>query len=153
MSLARDLRDEAIDVSGSGTDRDGAQRDWWPAVRRGFAGRCPHCGEGKMFRAYLKVNESCPACGEELHHQRADDAPPYLTIFFVGHVVAAMLMIADERWPQLDMWIHMVLWPLVAILMSLWLLPRFKGALIGYQWALKMHGFGTALPAAAERNR
>ena len=101
-----------------------------------------------MFRAYLKVNDACPECGEELHHQRADDAPPYLTIFFVGHVVAAMLMIADERWPQLDMWIHMVLWPLVAILMSLWLLPRFKGALIGYQWALKMHGFGTALPAA-----
>ena len=67
-----------------------------------------------MFRAYLKVNDACPACGEELHHQRADDAPPYLTIFIVGHVVAAMLMIADERWPQLDMWIHMVLWPLVA---------------------------------------
>lgn len=147
MSVVRDLREEAAAFPAE------ADRAWWPAVRRGFAGRCPHCGEGKIFRAYLKVNDACPACGEELHHQRADDAPPYLTIFIVGHIVAAFLMIADERWPQLDMWIHMVLWPLVAILMSLWLLPRVKGALIGYQWALRMHGFGTTLPSAASRSK
>ena len=145
MTMARDLRETPI-VSAADSDRP-----WWPAARRGFAGRCPHCGEGEMFHAYLKVNDSCPDCGEELHHQRADDAPPYLTIFIVGHVVAAFLMIADRQWPQLDMWIHMVLWPLVAILMSLWLLPRVKGALIGYQWALRMHGFGTTLPAAESR--
>jgi uncharacterized protein (DUF983 family) len=24
----------------------------------------------------------------------------------------------------------------------LWLLPRVKGALVGYQWAMRMHGFG-----------
>ncbi len=106
-----------------------------------------------MFRAYLKVNDACPKCGEEFHHQRADDAPPYLTIFIVGHIVAAMLMIADEQWPQLDMWIHMVLWPLVATLMCLWLLPGVKGALIGYQWALRMHGFATTLPAVASRSK
>jgi uncharacterized protein (DUF983 family) len=116
-------------------------RDWKQAARRGFAMRCPHCGEGEMFHAYLKVSEACPKCGEELHHQRADDAPPYVTIFIVGHVVAAMLMVADGHYPELPMWIHMVVWPLVATLMSLWLLPRIKGALIGYQWALRMHGF------------
>ncbi len=147
MTLARDAREANVAAA---TEDD---RAWWPAVRRGFAGRCPHCDEGKIFRAYLKVNDDCPVCGEELHHQRADDAPPYLTIFIVGHVVAAMLMIADDRWPQLDMWIHMVLWPLVAILMSLWLLPRVKGALIGYQWALRMHGFGTTLPSAESRSK
>jgi uncharacterized protein (DUF983 family) len=147
MTLARDVREEA---SASAPEVD---RPWWPAVKRGFAGKCPHCGEGAMFRAYLKVNDACPNCGEEFHHQRADDAPPYLTIFIVGHIVAAMLMIADEQWPQLDMWIHMVLWPLVATLMCLWLLPGVKGALIGYQWALRMHGFATTLPAVASRSK
>lgn len=147
MSLARDMREEAI------ASPQDSGRACWPAVRRGFAGHCPQCGEGKMFRAYLKVNDECPKCGEELHHQRADDAPPYLTIFIVGHIAAGMLMFADEQWPQLDMWIHMIVWPLVAILMSLWLLPRVKGALIGYQWALRMHGFGTTLPSAASRSK
>ncbi|MDB5569387.1 MAG: hypothetical protein JWN93_570 [Hyphomicrobiales bacterium] len=126
---------------------DEAPRDWWLAIRRGFAMRCPHCNEGRIFGRYLKVNDRCEACGEELHHHRADDAPPYLTIFFVGHVVAAMLMVADERWPDLNMGWHMVVWPALAIVLSLWLLPRFKGALIAYQWALRMHGFETALPS------
>ncbi|MDP2359000.1 MAG: DUF983 domain-containing protein, partial [Beijerinckiaceae bacterium] len=147
MTLARDTRQEAT------ASPDEADRPRWPAIRRGFAGRCPQCGEGKIFRAYLKVNDACPSCGEEFHHQRADDAPPYLTIFIVGHVVAAMLMIADDQWPQLDMWIHMILWPLVAILMSLWLLPGIKGALISYQWALRMHGFATTLPSVASRSK
>lgn len=147
MTLARDMREEAPASS------DEADRPCWPAIRRGLAGHCPQCGEGKIFRAYLKVNDECPSCGEELHHQRADDAPPYLTIFIVGHVVTAMLMIADDYWPQADMWIHMVLWPLVAILMSLWLLPLIKGALINYQWALRMHGFGTTLPSVASRSK
>ncbi len=147
MTSASDMRQEAP------ASPDEADRPCWPAIRRGFAGHCPQCGEGKIFRAYLKVNDDCPSCGEEFHHQRADDAPPYLTIFIVGHVVAAMLMIADDAWPQLDMWIHMVLWPLVAILMSLWLLPGVKGALINYQWALRMHGFGTTLPSVASRSK
>jgi uncharacterized protein (DUF983 family) len=147
MTLARNAREEAVASEAE------ADRAWWPAARRGFAGRCPHCNEGQIFRAYLKVNDSCPECGEELHHQRADDAPPYLTIFIVGHVVAAMLMIADERFPAFPMWGHMVLWPAVAIVMSLWLLPRVKGALIGYQWALRMHGFGTTLPSAESRSK
>lgn len=142
MSMASDLTEATAHV-------EEAPRDWRVAARRGFAQRCPACGEGGVFHAYLKVNDACPHCGEELHHQRADDAPPYLTIFFVGHVVIALLMIVDERWPQSPMWAHMVGWPIVAIAMSLWLLPRFKGALIGYQWALRMHGFGTALPSAS----
>jgi uncharacterized protein (DUF983 family) len=33
--------------------------------------------------------------------------------------------------------------------MSLALLPRVKGALIGWQWALRMHGFG-GTPAEAK---
>lgn len=147
MTLARDMRQEAS------ASADESDRPCWPAIRLGFSGRCPQCGEGKIFRAYLKVNDECPSCGEELHHQRADDAPPYLTIFIVGHVVAAMLMIADDAWPRLDMWVHMVVWPLVATLMSLWLLPKVKGALIAYQWALRMHGFGTTLPSVASRGK
>ncbi|MFM2444607.1 MAG: hypothetical protein RJB09_1793, partial [Pseudomonadota bacterium] len=64
-------------------------RAWWPAMKLGFRGICPACGEGKIFRAFLKVNDCCPCCGEELHHHRADDAPPYFTILVVAHIVGA----------------------------------------------------------------
>ena len=116
-------------------------RDLKTALLRGFSGRCPNCGENTIFSRYTKVNDRCPACGEELHHHRADDAPPYLTIFVVGHVVVP-LALALEKAYQPEMWIHWALWLPLTLVMSLFLLPRFKGAMIGLQWALRMHGFG-----------
>jgi uncharacterized protein (DUF983 family) len=127
---------------------DEAPRRRWQPFRRGFAGRCPACGEGRIFRKYLKVADSCAACGEELHHHRADDAPPYFTILIVGHVLGTLLLICEERWPEAPMWMPIVAGLLLAIVMSLALLPRVKGALIGWQWALRMHGFGgTPVPS------
>jgi uncharacterized protein (DUF983 family) len=118
------------------------QRSTSLAIRRGFAGRCPNCGEGKMFRAYLKVNDSCPVCGEALKHQRADDAPAYLTIVIVAHFIVAGLVAEDEMFPDVNMFLVGLGWSLAAIAASLVLLPRIKGALVGFQWATRMHGFG-----------
>lgn len=121
-------------------------RDKWQAVKRGFMGKCPHCGEGKMFHAYLKVAEACPSCGEELHHHRADDAPPYMTIFVVGHIIGAGMLIVEEHNDALPIWIHATVWPILTLALCLYFLPRIKGALIGLQWALKMHGFDPQAP-------
>ena len=119
-----------------------AARPAWPAIKRGCAGKCPSCGKGKMFRAYLKVNDTCPVCDTPLHHHRADDAPPYLTILVVGHLVG-FLMLSVETWNDtLPIWLHAVVWPTLALVLCLALLPVFKGGLIAYQWALRMHGFG-----------
>jgi len=119
-------------------------RDRWQAIKRGFCLRCPNCGEGRLFRAYLKVNDTCPVCGEELFHQRADDAPPYLTILVVGHIVGALMLTVEEINDTLPIWIHLLVWPSLTLALSLLLLPRFKGGLIAYQWALRMHGFESA---------
>jgi len=117
-------------------------REKWQAVKRGFMGKCPHCGEGKMFRAFLKVAEACPSCGEELHHQRADDAPPYMTIFVVGHIIGAGMLWVEHQNDALPIWIHATIWPILTVVLSFYFLPRIKGGLIGLQWALRMHGFG-----------
>jgi uncharacterized protein (DUF983 family) len=123
-----------------------APRDWRAALKTGFRMRCPACGEGHMFYRFLKVSDCCPTCGEELHHHRADDAPPYFTILVVAHVIGALMLLVEEHNDALDMRIHMVLWPVLTLLLVYWLLPRFKGALIAYQWALRMHGFETVQP-------
>jgi uncharacterized protein (DUF983 family) len=86
----------------------------------------------------------CTGCGTELHHHRADDAPPYFTILAVGHIVVpAMLLL--ERMVEPPSWVHTVLWLPLVLVLSLALLPRIKGALIGFQWAHRMHGFGGAV--------
>lgn len=115
-------------------------REWRQAVARGVQGRCPHCGRGKLFRGFLKPVDRCEACGEELHHQRADDLPPYIVITIVGHVIVGGLLLA-ERYGDWPMALHMALWPSLTVILSLMLMQPVKGGVIGLQWALRMHGF------------
>ncbi len=104
-----------------------------------------------MFRRYLKVNDRCSVCGTELLHHRADDAPPYVTILVVAHIVGALMLAVDEFAPNLPILYHVLIWPTLTLVLCLALLPAFKGALIGYQWALRMHGFETAAELPGER--
>jgi len=120
---------------------DGADRNIWQAMRRGWNQKCPHCGDGKLYGKYLKVNDLCPACGTELFHQRADDAPPYFVMTITAHVIVAGIIIVERLYSP-PTWVQLAIWMPALVLLSLWLLPRVKGALIGYQWALRMHGFG-----------
>ena len=114
-----------------------------PVVRsilRGLALRCPACGTGALFQRYLKVADTCTHCGEPLHHHRADDAPPYFTILIVGHIVVAGVLALEQGWAP-PAWVHLLIWFPMTIIMSLLALPRIKVALVGLQWALRMHGF------------
>ncbi|HVG49477.1 MAG TPA: DUF983 domain-containing protein [Rubellimicrobium sp.] len=119
----------------------GEDRLVWPAVRRGLMRRCPNCGEGHLFEGYLKVTDTCPACGEVLRFHRADDGPAYLTILVVGHILAVMMHFIWVTFRPEPL-VFATMLTVVAVGMSLWLLPRFKGAIVGYQWAHRMHGFG-----------
>ncbi len=111
------------------------------AFLKGWARKCPNCGEGRVFDGYIKVNHSCANCGQELFHQRADDAPPYFTMLIVLHFVISGLLTVEQMY-QPASWIQLSIWMPTALVASLWLLPRIKGALIAVQWAKQMHGFG-----------
>ena len=102
---------------------------------------CPRCGNGKLFGKWLKVNPQCSECGQELHHERAQDFPPYIVIMIVGHVVVTALMIAEAN-TDWSLTTHLLVWIPVTIVMSLLLMQPVKGAVVGLQWALKMFGFG-----------
>ncbi len=117
------------------------KRSLWTAILRGWSGRCPSCGEGRLFRSFLKPVHACTHCEEELHHQRADDLPPYLVIFVVGHIVVGAYMMA-EGVITLNSWQHLAIWTPITLIMALVLLQPTKGAVIGLQWANYMHGFG-----------
>jgi uncharacterized protein (DUF983 family) len=116
-------------------------RSVWESLKRGWSGKCPECGKGHIFRAFLKVRDNCEVCGLELAHHRADDAPPYFTILIVGHLIVP-LMVVYERTLFPPLWHHLLIGVFGTLAMSLWLLPRIKGALVAFQWAKLMHGFG-----------
>ena len=142
MSLESHHRSGIIEVIGS---EKSSGRGALRAILNGMRCRCPKCGSGKLYTSYLKVQDVCPSCDLELHHQRADDAPPYFTMFIVGHLLVPLVFIVERNW-QPALWMHAALWGPMAIVLTLWLLPIVKGAIIGVQWAFGMHGFGEEPP-------
>jgi len=102
----------------------------WAALARGAANRCPSCGQGTLFCGYLRVAERCAACGAPLGRIRADDAPPYFTIFIVGHIVIPLMLLAERCCAPSLATMAAVFLPLT-LLLSLALLRPVKGATVG----------------------
>jgi uncharacterized protein (DUF983 family) len=132
--------ENATSLKPEGLAEDLPPRPVWRSIGRGMRGRCPNCGQGRMFRAYIKTADACPTCGEALHHHRADDAPPYFTIFAAGHVVVPLMLGVETAYSP-PLWLHLAIFLPLTALLCLLLLPVFKGAIVGLQWALYMHGF------------
>lgn len=130
-----------LQIAETETNQIQAPRPLLRSLARGFSGRCPHCGSGRIFSFMLATNAACAACGEPLHHHRADDLPPYLNIFLTGHVVVGAMLTAMviSGWP---MWAFAAATVAIATGVSVALMRPLKGAVIGAQWALRMHGFG-----------
>ena len=99
-----------------------------------------------MLKGYLKVRDTCPVCGEAMHHHRADDGPAYLTILIVGHLLAPILGFAYAVWRP-EPWTMATIFSVGTVALSLYLLPRLKGAFVALQWSKRMHGFGAGDPA------
>jgi uncharacterized protein (DUF983 family) len=116
------------------------KRDLWAAMKRGFRGRCPRCGEGKLFRAFLKVENNCSACGLDFTPHRADDLPAYLVIVIVGHIVVPTALLTEKSFSP-PVWLQLAIYLPFTLIASLALLQPVKGTVVGLQWALRMHGF------------
>ena len=116
------------------------KRDVWTAMKRGFRGRCPRCGEGKLFRAFLKTADSCSHCGQDFTPHRADDLPAYLVIVIVGHLVVPPALFIETNYSP-PVALQLAIYLPITVLASLVLLQPVKGTVVALQWALRMHGF------------
>jgi uncharacterized protein (DUF983 family) len=125
------------------------KRDVWQAMARGLRCRCPNCGEGKIFRAFLKVADNCSACGQDLSHHRADDLPAYLVIVVVGHIIVPIALWIETNYAP-SMLLQLAFYLPFTLIASLVLLQPIKGAVVGLQWAFRMHGFDETRPEGVE---
>ena len=109
--------------------------------------RCPRCGRGRLFCAFLKVDDHCSVCRLDFTGHRADDLPAYLllAIVIVGHVLVPVIL-----WMEVDyapsLAFQLGIYLPISALASISLLQPVKGAVVALQWSLKMHGFGVHPP-------
>jgi uncharacterized protein (DUF983 family) len=104
-------------------------------LRRGIKGLCPSCGQSKLFKSYLKQNDLCSACGENLSTIHADDGPAWLTVFLAGPFFLPIILYFTTH-DVLPEWIMMALLVIAIPLFVLLLLPRVKGLLIAVIWLI-----------------
>jgi uncharacterized protein (DUF983 family) len=103
-------------------------------------GRCPHCGEGRLFYRYLKVEPHCPRCGHDLDRYPSDDGPAYFTVLIVGHaVIVPFLILAGPLIWKASLWVLLPLALAAVGAITLAALPVVKGAVMGTLYALDIN--------------
>lgn len=118
-------------------------------MARGARFRCPRCGEGKLFRKFLKPVDRCEACAQDWTFQRADDFPAYIAVLLTGHLLAPVMILLGSKTNLSVTALEVILIPSAIVLMLAMIQPA-KGAVIAVQWWFGLHGFVRERPKASD---
>lgn len=99
----------------------------------GLKGRCPRCGEGKLFSQVLNLREKCDHCGLNYKFIDAGDGPAIFVMFLLGAIMVGAALFVELTFEP-PLWLHAVLWAPLTILLAVLLLRPMKGALIAAQY-------------------
>jgi uncharacterized protein (DUF983 family) len=102
-------------------------------ARAAARGRCPRCGEGRLFAGFLKLRPSCSECGLDYGFADSGDGPAVFVILIVGIVVIGLALWLEVTAAP-PIWVHLILWLPLTVLLSLPLMRLIKGMLIGQQF-------------------
>jgi len=102
-------------------------------IARGLRGRCPRCGEGRLFRGFLTLRPRCERCGLDLDFADAGDGPAVFVILIGGAIVVAAALITEVVY-QPPYWLHAMLWLPLVLLVTLAPLRPIKGLMIALQY-------------------
>lgn len=106
----------------------------WHALRRGLAGKCPACGEARLFGRFLKPVPCCASCGCDWTVQRSDDFPAYLVVLVLGHLLIPLVVEVNLMF-DVSTGLQMLLWPAIAVAGVLAMIQPAKGFVIALIWA------------------
>ena len=115
------------------------------SVSRGLRGRCPNCGQGRLFSGFLTVRPRCESCGLDYSFADAGDGPAVFVILFAGFVVVFAALITEVVY-QPPYWVHAALWLPLILIVTLGPLRPIKGLLIALQFHHKAQEGRVDLP-------
>lgn len=98
-----------------------------------MSGRCPRCGQGKLFDGYLKVAPKCSRCGLEYSFAEAGDGAAWFVMLIAGTLAVAGVLFVELTW-QPAYWVHALVAIPLAVLLPLAILRPIKGVLINRQY-------------------
>ncbi len=103
-------------------------------IKSGMNLKCGGCGQGKLFRGYLKFHDNCPNCRQDLTVADTADGPAFFVGFFTMIVFAPITLVLVQ---SVDSIFAKILWFLAGIMLCsvvcLVLLPPVKAILLNLQ--------------------
>jgi len=102
----------------------------------GLRGRCPRCGEGRLFKGFLALQPSCANCGLDYEFIDSGDGPAVFVILIVGFIVAFLALYVEFTF-QPPFWVHILLWVPLILGLSFGMLRPLKGLMIAIQYRTK----------------
>jgi uncharacterized protein (DUF983 family) len=115
------------------THTDKAHYPPLPPSQTGMRGRCPRCGEGRLFNGFLDVAPRCQACGLDFSFADSGDGPAVFIMMIVGFLVVGLALFVEFTFSP-PYWVHAILWIPLVIGLSLGLLRPLKGFMIAQQY-------------------
>jgi uncharacterized protein (DUF983 family) len=103
------------------------------AVRAGLKGRCPRCGEGRLFAGFLKVRPGCDTCGLDFSTIQTGDGPASFIMQIAGFAVGFSALVVEIKYHP-PMWLHLIVWLPLVVVLSLALMRPGRGLMIGLQY-------------------
>jgi len=103
------------------------------AMSTGLAGRCPRCGEGRLYASMLKPVDRCGVCGLDMSFAEEGDGPAVLVILLLGGVIAAMALLLENLLHP-PVWVHILVWLPITLILSIFALRAMKGIMIAAQY-------------------
>lgn len=102
-------------------------------IARGLRGRCPRCGEGRLFRGFLQLRPRCESCGLDFNFADAGDGPAVFVILLGGAIVVGAALITEVVYRP-PYWVHAMLWLPLILFVTLAPLRPIKGLMIALQY-------------------
>lgn len=102
-------------------------------ISAGVRCRCPNCGEGRLYRAYLKFKDRCEACGADLTVADVGDGASFFVMWVALIILAPAAMLFEMAFRP-PTWVHVLIWPPAIVILCMMLLPPFKATLFALQW-------------------
>lgn len=99
-------------------------------------GRCPRCGEGRLFLGFLAFRDACAICGLDFKTIATDDGPAAFVTLFAGTLVGALGLWVELAFGP-PVWVHMLLWLPLIVIVTLALMRPTKAALAAFQYRHK----------------
>ena len=101
--------------------------------KAGLGGRCPRCGEGRLFAGYLRLEDRCDACALDLGELNAADGPAFFAMSLVGILIGFAALIVEVAYSH-PVWAHLLIWLPLIVILCLALLRPIKGVMVALQY-------------------